>query len=183
MRLDPASSLSLVVGVVFFFKLTVLNASYVAFVTFLLFVYVGLLLLWEGFTLSFLIIAIIYSTIFIIFWIFFISFSDAQEKREHQTPGTWLLWVCSAAAVLSGFWFQPVYQLGSSYARPTLEPLDGMGSQLEFLVLFKLLYQGHALLLICFFTALLLACFSVVSLLTFKTMAQSESSRALSLRA
>lgn len=67
LKLDFAGSLSVFIGVLFFFKLTSFNTSYVAFITFLLFVYVGLLLLWQGFTLSFLIIAIIYSTIFIIF--------------------------------------------------------------------------------------------------------------------
>lgn len=86
--LDFSGLLSILVSVVFFFKLLSINAAYVAFIVFLLFVYTGLLLLWQGFTLSFLIISIIYSTVFVIFWIFFISFGDLGEKRESGVVGS-----------------------------------------------------------------------------------------------
>lgn len=87
------------------------------------------------------------------------------------------------AVSLSGLWFQPVYPLAPALLQPCPAEVDGSTSQLEFLTIFRLLYRGHGLLLTCFFLALLMACLSVVSLLTYKAAAQSEANVVLSLKA
>lgn len=65
----------------------------------------------------------------------------------------------------------------------TVAQVDGGDSQLEFLTIFRLLYGAHPLLLASFFLALLLACLSVISLLTFRSMVQSEPKNLLAIRA
>ena len=118
-----------------------------------------------GFTLSFLILLILYSTLVVVFWSFFVAFEDQKAKTEKKrvslmfTPLLFVYFVPvspSALSVLSVF--LPVFNLTFFQSS---EPN-------EFLFFFLIIYVFNPFTFLFIFFTLVLVCFNIVSLLLLK---------------
>jgi len=65
-----------------YFILNLTNFQYVYFISIGLIFFLLSLIGWLGFTLNFIILSILYSTLVIVFWSFFIAFEDQKKKLE-----------------------------------------------------------------------------------------------------
>ena len=167
-KLDLESGWVVAVAAIVFFKLVGGQSLYLLFFVFLGFCYIGLLFLWKGFTFNFLILFILYSTVFIIFWIFLIAFGDLQLKRElSRRQYTPLLLVFVAPAIYSP-WTAGVPGVGAAIA-PTNSPQWDSSSIGELSVLYSYLYGFHLDLVFLLFCSLLIGCISVVTVLLLRS--------------
>lgn len=137
---------------------------------------------WLGFTLNFLILLILYSTLLVIFWIFSISFEDFSLKREisesHNVYYTFIVFL---------FFFLkfPVYVNTSTWyklvGQPSMISFFSSGQEnAEFFILYISVFFYHFLTLCCFFFSLVVICKVVVSLLLIKSKVGVTGTGALS---
>lgn len=128
---------------------------------------------WLGFTLNFLILLVLYSTLLVIFWIFSISFEDFSLKRELSES----LNVYWAAIILVFFFIKSPVYLGTQLVYRQLESalmvsyFSGSREMGEFLIIYLSIFFYHFITLCCFFFSLVVVCKVVVSLLVVRSKA------------
>lgn len=118
-----------------------------------------------GFTLSFLILLILYSTLVVVFWSFFVAFEDQKTKTEKKrvslmfTPLIFVYFIPTTPSALSALsTFIPVFNLTFFQSN---EPN-------EFLFFFLIIYVFNPFTFLFIFFTLVLVCFNIVSLLLLK---------------
>jgi len=151
-------------------KLPAISSEYRYFVfsmlIFLLISFIG----WVGFTLNFLILFILYSTLIVIFWIFSIGFEDFELKKETSDSG-FAYYFC----IFFFFWSLnlPVTTIGNYsnkfiYGDTYLNFFFLNNEFSEFLIIYLSLFFYHFISIFCFFFALIVICKVIVSLLLIK---------------
>ena len=120
---------------------------------------------WLGFTLSFLILLILYSTLVVVFWSFFVAFEDQKAKSEKKKTS-------SSFVALSFVWLFPNTP-GSLHLLSALLPVFILNffqttETNEFFFFFLIIYVFNPLMFLFIFFTLVLVCFNIVSLLLLK---------------
>lgn len=128
-----------------------------------------------GFTLSFLILLILYSTLVVVFWSFFVAFEDQKTKSEKKKTS-------SAFLVLSFVWLLPNSQ-GTLHSLGNLLPVFILNffqtaETNEFFFFFLIIYVFNPLIFLFIFFTLVLVCFNIVSLLLLKQKGTQSVNRA-----
>lgn len=154
-----------------FCNLTLLIFQYLYFFSILFLFFFIAFVGWNGFTLSFLILLILYSTLVIVFWCFFIAFEDQKKKKERIRSSFFFL-----------IFFLPLIFQSSLLFTPTpFSPLFAYNfySQndfSEFLTLFLLIYVFMPITSASIFLTLIFICFNIVLLLLLKKRSELTSS-------
>lgn len=155
---------------IIFLKLNNSLYTYKYFILYLLQLVVILYLGWLGFTLNFLILLVLYSTLVIIFWIFSVSLDDWQLKKEVQRVN--LYWFFSLPIF---FYFLKIPGLSVKF-----NGLDFFGltevfqtnpfkvSRGDFFILFFTVFNKHSLTFFFFIISLVIVCMAVVTTLIIK---------------
>jgi len=151
-------------------KIETVRSRYLLFYVFFIFCYVLLLLNYFNFTLNFLILAVVYGTILVIFFIFTLSFEDLKKSKEWFGPSIFF------SLPLFLFFF-----LLLSESRYDLDYSHFLSSKMdytlfyryafttefnEFYILHFILYLHNNVIIFFFFFTLLIICFSISSLLS-----------------
>jgi disulfide bond formation protein DsbB len=120
---------------------------------------------WLGFTLSFLILLILYSTLVVVFWSFFIAFEESGHKKEKTKTSLYLFPLSFVLFLPTELWlpltlkpFEQLYQLDFFQT----------GDPNEFFFFFLIVYVFNPLTFLFVFITLVIICFNIVSLFLIK---------------
>lgn len=163
-------TLLVLVTLLILIKIPTISNEYKYFVFSLLIFLLISIIGWFGFTLNFLILFILYSTLVVIFWLFSLGFDDFELKKEASDA--------SFVYYLSFFFFfwslnLPVSVFGNYgsklvYSGFYLNFFFLNSEFSEFLIIYLSLFFYHFISIFCFFFALIVICKVVVSLLLIK---------------
>ena len=131
---------------------------------------------WLGFTLSFLILLILYSSLVVVFWSFFVAFEDQKAKSEKKKTS-------SSFVALSFVWLLPNTP-GGLHLLSALLPVFILNffqttETNEFFFFFLIIYVFNPLIFLFIFFTLVLVCFNIVSLLLLKQKGTHSASTAV----
>lgn len=163
----------------FFYKLVYISYEYRLFFFFLMFFFLIFFIGWMGFTLNFLILLVLYSTLVVVFWIFSATFEDTSMKRESSVSLSGLFLTVFLFVILSSVLPTTVKPSSSAFTgmQTPLDFFDSHGSLSEFSIIFLSLFFYHPVVVALFFVALIIVCMTIIGMLFLKYKADlSESS-------
>jgi len=120
---------------------------------------------WLGFTLSFLILLILYSTLVVVFWSFFIAFEESKKKKEKQRLS---LFFIPLSLVFLLPTFNVTSHVPSVFSQVFTLNFFQPGEPNEFFFFFLIIYVFNPVTFFFVFIILIVVCFNIVSLLLIK---------------
>lgn len=175
-RLDD--SWFIFIFLIIFLKLNSSLYTYKYFILYLTQLSVILYLGWLGFTLNFLILLVLYSTLVIVFWIFSISLDDWQLKKENnKLPVYWLI------PIPIFFYFLKIPGLSSKIGSADFFSIDEIFTngffkinRGDFFILFFTIFNDHNRTFFFFFITLVVVCMIIVTafIIKFKQLGVSK---------
>jgi len=119
---------------------------------------------WIGFTLSFIILLILYSTLVVVFWSFFIAFEDQKKKNEKLKNHLFFVFAfCFLLSSKSVGLYTPTF-LKHLYSFDYFMLFE----ESEFFYFFVLVYSFNSITTLFIFFVLVFTCFNIVSTLIIK---------------
>lgn len=128
---------------------------------------------WLGFTLSFLILLILYSTLVVVFWSFFISFENQKVKAEKSKTSIFFIPLLFFYTIPNNP--GPVHVFNFFLPTFALNFFNTVENN-EFFFFFLIIYVFNPLTFLFIFFTLILVCFNIVSLLVLKQKSKNRDS-------